>query len=897
MSQQPPQWSPQAVQIFTAARQITDPQSQYQYVTQACGPNAQLRWEVDWLLQWERTQTPGATASSTSNQQPVFSTASSPVATYPLPLAAVATKNPSRRGYWIAAIATVVALVIGFLGLFAYGAYLGVRQMGFEREATSIEASAQAYLNQRDYDAAAKQYERLTELRKRQYGEQHSKVSESIADSASCWYWSREYEKAAKQYEQAYQLDLKRLGPKHKDTLTNQEYWAICIRESDDYLRALEIFNQALAIRKETMGPTNPDTLESMLSVAYCQQAMGQSASALDIYEPVFETTTKKYSIFPQDSLGTLDAMLDCYDDLGRYDEARKLLAKAYEGVKRTHGLDSAETTQIREWLSSRLTKDKDWDALKGIQQELVNDLQSRLGADQPETLSAKVDLAKILIDLGQPDQGIALLVECRDLYKKAQGDQGDDFMACLHKLADAYRTTNTPEKGVEEFQTLYEERKQKLGPQSAATLEVAAQVGWRQILAKKAADGESVMQKALSQATDSLGLQNETTQRIASALAEHYRVTRQFAKEVEIRRQLAQQLQKSSGMEESSTRVMLEEQADAELESGNTIVAIDLYRRLFDFETNRSGPTGGATLNHARSLIRSYMRVKEHQKAADLCDEILAKLRRSVEVNYSASWNAADLGMLTARFGDAARSCEFFEHSTNTRPTFGYGSEPDFERKCSLWPAQAAAAKRYEQSTATLQAKLDAITKLAGQDFFLARSLRRQLAMQREAAGNVEEAEKALHDLEANLREKSIGWHSQALYDLGSLLRRRGKLDEAAEMLQAALNSKQRIEARDIEPDPDARITSIADVKLELALLSIAQSKLADAETQLLSIEDAKAKLNFRDEDFWDVRCRAHALKLLIDVQTKLGKSEQIESWNAVLHSLEATYPGATSI
>jgi tetratricopeptide (TPR) repeat protein len=898
MSQQPPQWSPQAVQIFTAARQISDSQARVNYVALACGPNTQLRWEVDWLLQWDRAQNAGAGVPAFHHSPtPTSQWANLAVTAYPAPFDTSKSAKPARRGVWIAAIASIILLVIGFLGLFAYGAYIGVTQMGLEREANTIESRAQVSLNQRDYDGAAREYERLVELRKRQYGEKHSKVSETIAGAASCWYWARDYEKAAKLYEQAYQLDLKRVGPKDKKTLANQEYWAIAVRESDNYIRAMEIFNQALAIRKDANGPSHTETAESMLNVAYCQQAMGQSAVALQSYEPAYETITKKYTLFTQNSIETLDAILGCYDDLGRYDDSRKLLTMVYDGLKRAQGIDGPLTPKVRDLLTARLNKDKEWETSLKLEQEVVDDRRARLGDDQPETLSAKAVLAEVLIQLGQTDKGISLLLECRDKWKVAQGDQGEDFINCLHDLADAYKTAKTPEKGIEQFQALLEERKQKLGPRSPATLEAAAQMGWRKIRADNVSAGEADMERALAEAIEAIGLQHETTQSIASGLAEHYCAARMFAKEVEIRRKVAQQQQKTAGIEDPMTRQLLDAQADAELESGNPEVAIDIYRRLFDFETNRSGPTSGYTLSQARALIRSYMRTNQRQKAIDLCDELLAKLRRSTQVDYASSWNAADLGMLLSRMDDPARACDAFEFATATHPLFGYDSEPDFERKVGLWPVQSAAAKLSDRAAIKINTKLETIAKLAGADFFLARALRMQLALQAEAAGKLSEAEKELRELESQVRGNSIGWHSQSLLELGAFLRRQGKLDEAESTLRKALEIKQTIEKRDVEPDPDMRISTASDVQFELALTTIAQTRLAEAETLLLAINDAKSKLTYRQEKFWDVRCRAQAIRRLIEVQTKLGKAEGIENWNSILHGLEATYPGATKV
>lgn len=885
MSQQPSQWSPEAVQIFTAARQIQGHDAQAFYIAQACGTNAHLRWEVDWLMQWDRSQHVAAAA-------PILQPLAQPYQP------TIAPKAAKRRGWqWVAVIGTIGFIFAGFLGVFIYGAYRGVKHMQLGSRVEAIERTAYDNYREGDFGAAARSYEQAAEIRKQQYGENHSKVSEMHRKAGGSWYYDREFDKAAGQYEKAYRLDLKRVGPKDKLTLENQRYWAVCLLEGQHATKALEVFTEVLGRRKESLGPAHEDTGISMIDLGRCREMMGETPEALSQYESAYEVLKKKLTASHEDSLDAMQSIVRCLDAMGRFDAAHDLLAKAYEVQKTARGFDDSRSDNLRESLCARLEKEKNWDAIVKVRQDVYDDRLARIGADQPLTVAAKESLADALLGQGQFDRSIEMLQDCRDKRAVFNGKDSDEYMQCLHTLADAYNTAKSPEKGVLQFQEFADEQRSRLGPRSPATLGAAAQVGWRKIRAGEIAGGEADIEKALAEGIETLGLQHETPRDIALSLADHYRKSRHFAKETEIRRRLAQQQTKAAGIDDETTRERMESQADAELEAGNFDAAIDIYKRLHDFETNRSGSSGMVTFFQARSLALAYLRANQTPKTIECAEEVMTRLQRNGRKDYWTSWTSADLGMIFARLGNPQKSCDAFEFAINHREDKSFQGEHESERVLSYWSQQSKLAGNTTKALQLLQTKLDEVKKKIGPECYIAHSLRMLLGMQAEAAGDLPAAEKAYRELESLARGKSVGWLSQAMYLLGGVLRKQSKLSEAEAAIREATELKQSIERRAVNLGPEQQITTGLDAELELAQILAAQGKSAEAEMVLVRINEEKAKLNFEEEDFWDVRCRAQALLLLIDIATRDNKAGDIEKWKAELNKIEATYPGASKI
>jgi tetratricopeptide (TPR) repeat protein len=900
MSQQPPQWSPQAVQIFTAARQISDQGAQNTFVTQACEANAQLRWEVDWLLQWDRSQQQGVPTATAHFTSPVA--VAQPSSLNPASTATLA--QPRRSWRWPIAIAVMLLLFVGLFGIFGYGAYRGITHLRFESQVTTQESLASSSFYDGDYEEAARAYEKLAELRKKQYGDEHAKVAEMLGKAASAWYYDRAYERAADLYQQAYKIDVKQLGPKHETTLEHHSYWGICLREGQHSAQALKIFNDVLAKRKESLGPSHEKTAEAYILVAQTYAEMGVMTECIANYVPAYESYKKKYSPYHQDAINTMDAIVHAYDAIGRYDDSRKLLQTVYDGQKNARGLDDGETAKVRTWVCERLQREADWPALIKVRQEVVDDRQSRIGAEDPRTIAAKEDLADAYIRQGDFTKGIELLENCREKRLKVQGPDGPELMNCLDSLADAYNKAKTPDKGIALFQHVWEERKARLGPRSTATLQSAVHIGWRRILAGKGsaeqiAAGETEMEAALNEAIKTVGIQDEAVNESTVSLAEHFRRTRQFAKEVEWRRKLAQHFQANGGIEDKSTRRALENLADAEIEAGNHQAAIDIYRRLHDSEVNRGGASGVGAAFHARSLILAYLQANQPAKALEYCDETMTQLsRRGDRPYFWTSWTAADVAEMFARAENPVKSCEAFLFAISHRENEMYSGDEYYERMLLLWPKQAAVAKDTDKARTALKAKLEETTREIGPSFYLSQSARMLLGLHAQAVGDLAEAEKYFREIETLARGQSIAWHSESLGLLAGVLRRQEKHTEAEKAIREAIELKTKMGRQAVNPRSWQRITTVSDAQLELADCLIAQDKFSDAETLLLAIREEKAKLDFLEEDFWDVRCRVGALQRLIAVQTKLGKpAEDVARWTEEIDSLEKIYTGVTKV
>lgn len=879
MSQQPTQWSPEAVQIFTAARQIQSFDAQNSYVNQACGANAYLKWEVDWLLQWERSQ-----SGAGSMARPAF---------------AQAVPKPKRAlsWGWISSIAVIALLFTGFLGIFIYGAYRGVRNLQMNSQAEAVERTAYSHFREGNFGSAGREYERAAELRKKQYGENHSKVSEAIADAASAWYYTRDYDKAGALYEKAYRIDLARVGGKDKLTLDNQRYWALCLLEANHVVKSHGIFTAVIATRKDAQGVSHEDTSYAILDLGRCLETMGRFPEALTQYELGYEGLKKKFTAYHKDSIGAMKDIVRCYDAIGRYDDSLKMASTIYEGQKTARGFDDPQTDALREIVCERLEQDQAWDALVKVRQEVYEERLARLQAENPMTIDAKERLANSKVQQGQTAEAIELLKECLERRATVNGKESDQYFQCMHALADAYNAAKTPEEGIARFQAFANELKEKYGPRSPATIEAAARVGWRKIDAGDVTGGESDLEKTLADGVEALGLQHEAPKEIAIDLAEHFRRTRQFAKEVELRRRLATQQSQAAGVEDATTRERLESQADAEIDAGNFDAAIDIYKRLYDFETNRSGAGGIVTFFQAHSLALAYFRAGQKEKAIACTEEVLTRLRRGGRPEYWASRTGANLGMLLARIGDAPKSCEAFQLSIMQRENDVYSTDYQIERHLSYWGKQSAAAQSTAKAQEVLRKKLDEVKKEIGPDHHIAHSLRLLLGMQAEAAGDLEGAESLYREIEKLALDKSIGWSAEAQYRLGAVFLAQGKLKPASDATRQAISLKQSIERRAVDPSPEQKITEVFDAELQLARCHIAESQANLAEELLLKINDAKAKLDYKEEGLWDVRCRALALELLINLQTARGENANVEKWKAEIQKIETIYPGASKI
>jgi len=227
---------------------------------------------------------------------------------------------------------------------------------------------------------------------------------------------------AAKQFERVGELRRAQLGPDHPDTLLCMHYLANSYDDLGRHPEALALREETLARRKAQLGPDDADTLASMNNLAFSYTALGRYTDALKLRE---ETLARRQAILGPDHPQTFRSMNNLatsYDDLGRHVDAAALHEETLALRKAKLGPDHPDTLMSMHNLATSYSAlGRQAEALK-FREETLALRKTKLGSNHPDTLASMQHLAASYAAVGRHTEALKLQEQIRALQRAMPG-------------------------------------------------------------------------------------------------------------------------------------------------------------------------------------------------------------------------------------------------------------------------------------------------------------------------------------------------------------------------------------------------------------------------------------------------------------------------------------------
>jgi tetratricopeptide (TPR) repeat protein len=193
-------------------------------------------------------------------------------------------------------------------------------------------------------DLAAKQFERVLDLRRKHLGPDDADTLISMNNLADGYTGQGRHAEALKLNEETLALRKAKLGPDHPDTLTAMNNLANSYVVLGRYAEALKLNEETLALRKAKLGPDHPATLTTMNNLANSYVALGRHAEALKLNEETLALRRAKLGPDHPDTLFSVHNFTASDSKLGRYAEALTLCEETLALWKAKLGPDHPDT-------------------------------------------------------------------------------------------------------------------------------------------------------------------------------------------------------------------------------------------------------------------------------------------------------------------------------------------------------------------------------------------------------------------------------------------------------------------------------------------------------------------------------------------------------------------------
>jgi serine/threonine protein kinase/tetratricopeptide (TPR) repeat protein len=197
--------------------------------------------------------------------------------------------------------------------------------------------------------------------------------------------------------------------------------------------------NAARALYAKHLGPDHPDTLQSVSRLAWCYTDLGRPEEAVRLLEEALALQKLKPGPNHAQTLWTMNTLSKCYFRLGRHSEATKLaeetlaLRRAKIGPYDLYTLGNMHNLAVKYGVLGRHA-----DAAK-MEEETLALVRTKLGSENSLTAWCMHELALSYYFLGRQDEGLKLEEQALALRKAKLGPDHPDTLMLMDSLANSY--------------------------------------------------------------------------------------------------------------------------------------------------------------------------------------------------------------------------------------------------------------------------------------------------------------------------------------------------------------------------------------------------------------------------------------------------------------------------
>ncbi|HLP84711.1 MAG TPA: serine/threonine-protein kinase [Phycisphaerales bacterium] len=187
------------------------------------------------------------------------------------------------------------------------------------------------YIDQGLHDKAAAQLKTIVDTCEANLGMDHPYTMLFTGNYAKALQDSGKVKESIPVFASVYERRKRNLGENNRDTLLTLNNYAMALSADNQHELAQEMARTALREREKALTERHSDTIVSINALARILAAAGKSQEAWPVYERALALSSAEAGVIPAKSpvrAGILCNAGYCLTDLGRYDEAERLMAE-----------------------------------------------------------------------------------------------------------------------------------------------------------------------------------------------------------------------------------------------------------------------------------------------------------------------------------------------------------------------------------------------------------------------------------------------------------------------------------------------------------------------------------------------------------------------------------------
>jgi tetratricopeptide (TPR) repeat protein len=314
----------------------------------------------------------------------------------------------------------------------------------------------------------------------------------------------------------------------------------------------------------------------------------------------------------------------DAYRALGRYPEAQQHLERALRLRTAKLGADHPDTLTSKSDLAILYWSQGQYAKAEPLFKEVLQGQTAKLGAEHPETLASKSDLAMLYQKQGQYAKAEPLLKEALEGHTAKLGANHPDTLTSKNNLAALYYSQGQYAKAELLYKEVLEGRTAKLGTDHPDTLGSEHNLASLYRVQGQYAKAEPLFKEVLQGFTAKLGADHPDTLTSENNLAELYQAQGQYAKAESLLKEVLQGQTAKLDADHPETLRTKSNLASLYLAQREYAKAEPLLKEVLQGFTAKLGADHPYTLTSKNNLAGLYQEQGQYAKAETLFKEAL---------------------------------------------------------------------------------------------------------------------------------------------------------------------------------------------------------------------------------------------------------------------------------
>jgi lipopolysaccharide biosynthesis regulator YciM len=315
--------------------------------------------------------------------------------------------------------------------------------------------------------------------------------------------------------------------------------------------------------------------------------------------------------------------------ELGHYEQAQPLLEQARRTREDQLGADHPDTLVTKHNLAELYYYTGKYDRAEPLRHELVQTFNAKLGADHPNTLNNKNSLATLYQALGKYDQAEPLLREVlqANIARSAANDL--TTLAIKKNLATLYLIQGKYDPAEPLLREVVQTLTARFGADHPHTLNTKNTLAELYRAQRKDDQAAPLLQEAVQGAAAKLGPDHPDTLVGKVNLAALYQRLRQYDRAERLFQEVLETQTAKLGADHPDTLGCKKNLAVLYFDIGKLDRSIPLCEEVFQRQKTKGGPDHPLTLNAMGQLGLNYMAAGRLTEAASLLEEALERARK----------------------------------------------------------------------------------------------------------------------------------------------------------------------------------------------------------------------------------------------------------------------------